>query len=83
MSRRTVPFRAMDWNDIFDAFGGPAEVGRVLGITTEHSVQMKRRRSIAPDHWPRLVAAARARKIKLSYEVLATLRADSRGQRAA
>jgi hypothetical protein len=48
----------MTFSSIFDAFGGPAALGRALGITTEHAVQMRRRNSIPPEHWPALVEIA-------------------------
>lgn len=66
------------WRDIFKAFGGPAELGRALGISTEHATQMRRRDSIPPLHWPRLIEAAREKKIEgVNYEALAKLAATA------
>jgi hypothetical protein len=46
-------------DDIFDAFGGPSAVGRVIGKSTEHAASMRRRGSIPVDYWPALIAHAR------------------------
>jgi hypothetical protein len=53
-------------HDLFEAFGGPAAVGRILGTTTEHAAQMKRRKSIPVRWWPHLISAAKEQKIKLT-----------------
>lgn len=61
---------------IFEEFGGPAEVGRALGIPTEHAAQMKRRDSIPSRHWATLIEAARTRGFQgVTYEALALHRA--------
>ncbi len=66
---------AITFNHLFEAFGGPAQVGRLLGITTEHAVQMRRRGSIPPEHWPRLVNAAIAQGIEgVTHEALIAAR---------
>ena len=41
---------------IFDAFDGPAAVGRAIGVTTEHAASMRRRGSIPVGYWPDLLS---------------------------
>ena len=48
-------------NGIFEAFGGPAQVGRIIGVPTEHAASMRRRGSIPVAYWPNLLAGARMR----------------------
>lgn len=55
---------------IFDALGGPAEIGRIIGKSTEHASSMKRRGSIPVDYWPRLAEAAFERGLPITYETL-------------
>lgn len=58
-------------DDIFKEFGGPAEMGRVIGKTTEHAASMRRRGSIPVDYWPKIIEAARERGIEIiSHETL-------------
>lgn len=65
------------FDEIFEAFGGPAQVGRLLDITTEHAVQMRRRGSIPPEHWVRLVEAAREKSIVgVTHETLIAARSS-------
>lgn len=65
--------------DIFDAFDGPAELGRALGITTELAAGMRRRNSIPVRYWPTLIAAARERRISgITYESLTHIHVDAR-----
>lgn len=40
---------------IFDALKGPAEVGRIIGVTTEHAASMRRRGSIPVRYWPAIL----------------------------
>jgi hypothetical protein len=62
---------------VFERFKGPAEVGRAIGVTTEHAVQMRRRGSIPPQHWQRLVEAACERGVEdITFEFLAAARAQ-------
>lgn len=56
---------------LFMAMGGPAAVGRVLGISTEHAAGMAKRQSIPLIYWPKLIAEARRRRLELTYESLA------------
>jgi hypothetical protein len=69
---------------IFERFGGAAEVGRILGKSTEHAVQMRRRDSIPPRYWPTLIDAAQKRKIRgITHEALlkARIEAEERAAR--
>ena len=64
---------------IFIAFGGPASVGRAIGVSTEHAASMKRRGSIPVDYWPALIRAANEREIHdITYESLTLLHASRR-----
>jgi hypothetical protein len=57
--------------DIFDAFKGPAAIGRAIGKSTEHAASMRRRASIPVRYWPRLINAARAAGIDgINHETL-------------
>ena len=42
---------------IYEALNGAAEVGRALGISTEHAAGLRRRRSIPPRYWAELLTA--------------------------
>lgn len=56
---------------IFDAFGGPAAVGRIIGKPVEHTTLMRRRRSIPVAYWPLLIAHAEANQISdVNYAAL-------------
>lgn len=56
--------------DIFELVGGPAEMGRAIGVPTEHATQMKRRASIPVRYWPALLRAADERKLDIDHEKL-------------
>ena len=63
-------------SSVFSALGGAAEVGRTIGVTTEHAAGMARRGSIPVVYWPKLVAAARERRLSwITYETLTHLHA--------
>ena len=47
-------------DSIFDDLHGPAELARVIGVSTEHATAMKRRRSIPVRYWPALLTGLRA-----------------------
>lgn len=65
------------WDEVFDAAGGPAEVGRAIGVSTEHATAMRRRGRIPSRYWMDLVRDCEARGIEsVTYEVLATIDAD-------
>lgn len=58
-------------SDIFNLCGGPAEVGRAIGKSTEHAAAMRRRGSIPVTYWPALIAWARAEGIgDVNHEIL-------------
>lgn len=62
---------------LFEALGGAARVGAIIGKSTEHAAAMRRRRSIPVAYWPALIADARARAITgVSYETLALMHAQ-------
>jgi|SanBayMetagenome_1026888.scaffolds.fasta_scaffold246849_1 hypothetical protein len=60
-------------DELFDAIGGVAEVGRVIGKRTEHASVIKRRGSVPVRYWPALMAAAEEKGIPLSYEQLVAI----------
>lgn len=47
-------------DEIFRAFGGPASLAKVMGVTTEHASAMRRRRSIPVKYWPAILRADRS-----------------------
>ena len=51
---------------IFDAFDGPANLGRVIGVSTEHASTMRRRQSIPVRYWPAIVAGSKETGVSLS-----------------
>lgn len=58
---------------IVDAFGGPAEFGRVCGWTANPAARgsdIKRRGSIPHRYWPSIVGAARERGLAISTDSL-------------
>jgi len=66
-------------DEIFEAFGGPAAVGRALNKSTEHAASMRRRGSIPFEYWPTLLAEARKLDIQdLDYEQLVLIHAAKR-----
>lgn len=63
-------------NDVFREFGGPTALGRAIGVNPSTASEMRRRRSIPVDYWPRLVAAAHERGIDgLDYKTLVEMHA--------
>ncbi|WP_373325086.1 carph-isopro domain-containing protein [Methylobacterium organophilum] len=70
--------------DIFAALGGPSAVARTLGVRQSTASEMKRRNSIPPEYWVRLVGAAQAKGIDdLSFERLAIVHAEARSKASA
>lgn len=65
-------------DSIFAAFGGPAEIGRAIGKSTEHAAAMRRRGSIPVGYWQPLIRAAREKGLDgVTYESLALIHAPS------
>jgi hypothetical protein len=72
------------FDDLFQKLGGPAQVGRVIGVTTEHTTSMKRRGSIPARYWPALISRCAANRVSgVTYKVLARLAAGRRSANAA
>ncbi len=55
-------------SDLFEKFGGPAAVGRAIGVTTEHASLMKQRKSIPVARWQDVIKAAALAGIELSSD---------------
>lgn len=66
-------------SDIFDQFGGPASVARLLGVNASTASEMKRRSSIPVRHWPALTAEAKERGIPLTNDDLVDAHAATAG----
>lgn len=60
-------------DEVFEALGGVAEVGRVIGKRTEHASVLKRRGSMPVRYWPSLIAAAGERGVPLTYDQLVAI----------
>lgn len=61
-------------NALFDAFGGPAALGRAIDVNPSTASEMKRRQSIPVEHWELLVTSAKTLRIKgVTYEALAKM----------
>lgn len=68
-------------SDIFEDLGGPAAVSRMLDVNPSTASEMKRRGSIPPEYWPRLVSeAGRAGLESITYENLALAHAAAKGR---
>lgn len=48
---------------IIRALGGPAEFGRLLGVSTQSAFNMGARGSFPPRHWPKLIRLAALAKV--------------------
>lgn len=57
VSLASPPTAVRTLNDLFDALGGPAAVGRAIGKGTEHAHSMKTRGSVPIAYWPKLIRA--------------------------
>lgn len=61
----------MTLESLFNKFGGPSGVGRVIGKSTEHAAAMRRRGSIPVEYWPNLVSYAESHGLDgVTYEAL-------------
>lgn len=70
-------------NDIFSSCGGPAQVGRAIGKSTEHATAMRRRGSIPVAYWPALVEWAKAEGVEgVTHESLVLAHARRRASSA-
>lgn len=58
--------------------GGPAEVGRAIGVSTEHAAAMLRRGRVPSRYWMDIARDAQIRRIAgITYERLACIDADA------
>jgi hypothetical protein len=64
-------------DEVFEALGGVAEVGRVIGKRTEHASVLKRRGSVPVRYWPSLIAAAEERGVVLTSDMLVAIHSTS------
>lgn len=71
------------WDQVFEAMGGPAEVGRAIGTTTEHAAAMRRRGRVPSRYWFDLTRDAEARGISVvTAQALAEIDAGILHERA-
>jgi hypothetical protein len=54
----------MTVDDIFHLLGGPAEVGRIIGKSTEHAASMRRRGSVPVRYWAAILDASTQRNVR-------------------
>lgn len=52
------------FDDVIEAFGGPAKFAKAIGIKPFHGQTMKTRGSIPPSYWSDTVAAAELQAIE-------------------
>ena len=65
-------------SDIFNVFGGPAAVARVLNVGQSTASEMKRRESIPVEYWPDLVdEAKRLGRDDITMESIAFIMAEA------
>ncbi len=62
---------------LFAQLGGPSEVGRIIGKSTEHAAAMKRRKSIPVRYWSKLMTAAQQSGVDLNADRLTKLHGPS------
>lgn len=65
-------------DDVFVKFGGPTAFADAVGIKISAASEMRRRSSIPVRYWSRLVEAARARRIRITYEQLVSMHSVER-----
>lgn len=58
------------FDDIFEAFGGNSALARAIGVKISTAGEMRRRGSVPPEHWLRLIRAAEERDIVLTADQL-------------
>lgn len=69
---------------LIDTWPTIAEFSAEVGCGYEAARQMRRRESIAPEHWANVISASEARQIDgVTYEWLAKQRAAASGEKAA
>lgn len=69
------------FEEVFEAFGGPAALSKETGIPTYHTQTMKTRGSIPPGYWSEVVdAAARLGIEGVTLETLAAIAAAKAGR---
>lgn len=67
---------------IFERFGGPAELGRAIGKSTEHATLMRRRGSIPPIYWSKLIDVAAERGLAdITYEQIVKAHEETRAHK--
>jgi hypothetical protein len=68
--------------DIFSAFGGPSALARALKVNTSTASEMKRRRSIPPKYWFKLLSEAKRQGLnEITADLLAKVHAEPSRQR--
>ncbi len=67
---------------LFAQLGGPSEVGRIIGKSTEHAAAMKRRKSIPVRYWSKLMLAAQQNGVDLDADRLTKLHGPNPAQPA-
>jgi hypothetical protein len=66
--------------DVVEALGGPTEFGRICGFDRNPAARgsdMRQRRSIPLQYWPRIVEAAREKSLPIDNDVLVRLHVES------
>jgi hypothetical protein len=64
-------------SQIFDEFGGPARVARLLGVKPSTASEMKRRSAIPIKYWEKLVYLAPDKNMHLTPAILLALHSAS------
>lgn len=59
-----------NFDDIFEAFGGNSALARAIGVKISTAGEMRRRGTVPPDHWLKLMRAAEERGITLTSDQL-------------
>ena len=65
-NKKPDPERVGPLDKLFSDMGGPAAVGRIIGVTTEHATTMRRRGSVPLEHWPTLIMSPAGKALGLT-----------------
>ncbi len=68
--------------ELIDYIGGPAALGRAIGVSTEHASVMKQRKSIPVARWSALIASEAGKIHRITSDVLLRIHAPQSDEAA-
>lgn len=69
-------------DELIDLIGGPAALGRAIGITTEHASVMKQRKSIPVARWGSLIRSEAGKSLGLTPDTMLRIHAPQSDEAA-